>query len=199
MATEIVPRLNEITANVNEITANNKRSSFSKLFGSTPRELKRKTHTITIERASRSESLNVNLAYVEGLGAVVTEIFNKAAAEGGLCAGDVILSIGSQPIATAIDAKNALKCVLGEAELQVSRIESKDGLPRGWKASTDAASGRTVYWRMVQSADGKQWLPRYSHQHPAALPLDHPLRAGGVETRTPLTTPRGPLSEISSQ
>ena len=41
MATEIVPRLNEITANVNEITANNKRSSFSKLFGSTPRELKR--------------------------------------------------------------------------------------------------------------------------------------------------------------
>ena len=109
----------------------------------------------------------MNLAYVEGLGAVVTEIFNKAAAEGGLCAGDVILSIGSQPIATAVDAKNALKCVLGEAELQVSRIESKDGLPRGWKASTDAASGRTVYWRMVQSADGKQWLPRYSHQHPA--------------------------------
>ena len=54
MATEIVPSLDEITANVNEITANNKRSSFSKLFGSTPRELKRKTHTITIERASRS-------------------------------------------------------------------------------------------------------------------------------------------------
>ena len=52
MATEIVPRLNEITANVNEITANNKRSSFSK----SPQHATRaqaEDDTITIERERR--------------------------------------------------------------------------------------------------------------------------------------------------
>ena len=72
----------------------------------TPRERKRKQHTVEIERPSRQAPLDVTLVDVEGVGVVVSKMerHGTLAAAGGLRPGDVILTCGSVVVEYAVDA-----------------------------------------------------------------------------------------------
>ena len=70
-------------------------------------------------------------------------------------------------------------------EMQVSRIDGNNGLPRGWRA-VKGADGAIAYVRAA--AKGEECNgPMTTRTHPVALPP------------TASDTPRGPLSEIRAQ
>ena len=112
------------------------------------------THTVCIERNTMHAPLNFCLSRVPGVGAVVTEVdAGSAVASAGLKVGDVVVGVNSaSELTTPSEVTAILSRVLGEVELRVVRHHDKNnGLPKGWKSTVEAGTGRTLFYEIKKT------------------------------------------------